>query len=177
MRGKGGGFRKVVENSRCRSSLGPQTSAVRSYVKEHRYLRSGHYFVRCGGETEDYAVFLIRFEGGGQVKLRNGNLFRPVSVGPVIAARVDHARDNRVVARLLAMTISEDESSRWRLNRYRRCYRLLTRRTRALLCGLGFRFRDIIGLIGASAGAVGIPPDIAIALPLDHERRHRLRFF
>lgn len=82
-------------------------------------LRAGDYFVGSPRNTEWYALILIRFDGGGNVQVGEVDLPGPLASGPVVEARVDDPRDDRVVAGLFVVAVAEDENGRRRVRFFR----------------------------------------------------------
>src|SRR5271168_3975764 len=81
--------------------------------------RAGDYFVGGLGEDEIYVAIGIGFEGLWDVQGGEGDFLGPVSVGVVVAAGVEDAVGDGVVADFFAVSVAEDQESwgevvRWR---------------------------------------------------------------
>ena len=141
-------------------------------VEKLGHLRSGYDHIRSAREAELHATFLVRLKRRRQVELRQRNLLCPGTARPVVAANVDHSRDDGVVAGFFLVAVAENERSGWRLGG-RRCNDAPT------FCGgTQARFGHVVGLRGARVGGRhGGAAHVPVALPLNQQRRRGLRLF
>ncbi len=134
-------------------------------------LRPGDDFIGTGRQSERDPAFLICPEGGAQIQLGEFDLLGPRSGGPVVAARVDHSRDDGVIIGLFVMSVAEDENSRREF-----CSRCCTIAACANTLCLGIS--DVIRLSGPRCNRRRFrTPHVAVSLPLDHEGGSRFWFF
>ena len=71
-----------------------------------RDLRAGDDFVGCAGEDEVYSVAGVRGDGCGKVQGREVDGFGPVAVGVIVAAGVELAAGDGVVADAFAVAVA-----------------------------------------------------------------------
>ena len=71
-------------------------------------LRAGYYFVRRCGEDEVYVTCCVGLQCLGHVQYSESDFLVPVSVGVVVAAGVEDAVGDGVVADFFAVSVTKD---------------------------------------------------------------------